>query len=67
MERPSKIYPNLDFWLENKPSGNPGFEQQITSLKRACNEERIFCSEGDVIGRNIQCRRAIWVKTRVAR
>jgi hypothetical protein len=22
--RPSKIYPTLDFWLENIPSGNPG-------------------------------------------
>jgi hypothetical protein len=21
---PSKMYPNLEFWLENKPSGNPG-------------------------------------------
>jgi hypothetical protein len=21
--RPSNIYPNLDFWFENKPSGNP--------------------------------------------
>jgi hypothetical protein len=21
--RPSKIYPKLDFWFENKPSGNP--------------------------------------------
>jgi hypothetical protein len=21
--RPSKIYPNLDFWFENKPSGTP--------------------------------------------
>jgi hypothetical protein len=21
---PSKIYPNWDFWFENKPSGNPG-------------------------------------------
>jgi hypothetical protein len=21
--RPSKIYPNLAFWFENKPSGNP--------------------------------------------
>jgi hypothetical protein len=20
---PSKIYPNFDFWFENKPSGNP--------------------------------------------
>jgi hypothetical protein len=22
--RPSEIYPNWDFWYENKPSGNPG-------------------------------------------
>jgi hypothetical protein len=22
--RPSKMYPNLDFWFENLPSGNPG-------------------------------------------
>jgi hypothetical protein len=22
--RPSKIYPNWDFWFENMPSGNPG-------------------------------------------
>jgi hypothetical protein len=21
---PSKIYPNWDFWFENKPPGNPG-------------------------------------------
>jgi hypothetical protein len=25
--RPSKFYQNLDFWFENKPSGNPGFQQ----------------------------------------
>jgi hypothetical protein len=24
--RPSKIYPNWDFWFENKPSGNPAHE-----------------------------------------
>jgi hypothetical protein len=24
VERPSKIYPNYDFWFENMPSGNPG-------------------------------------------
>jgi hypothetical protein len=24
--RPSKIYPNLDFWFENIPSGNPDTE-----------------------------------------
>jgi hypothetical protein len=28
--RPSKTFPNLDFWFQNKPSGNPGvtFEPQ---------------------------------------
>jgi hypothetical protein len=25
----SKIYPNWDFWFENKPSGNPGLWRQI--------------------------------------
>jgi hypothetical protein len=24
--RPSKIYPNWDFWLENEPSGNPALD-----------------------------------------
>jgi hypothetical protein len=24
--RPSKIYPNWDFWFEHKPSGNPDFK-----------------------------------------
>jgi hypothetical protein len=24
--RPSKIYPNRDFWFENIPSGNPAWE-----------------------------------------
>jgi hypothetical protein len=24
IERPYKICPNLDFWFENIPSGNPG-------------------------------------------
>jgi hypothetical protein len=27
IERPSKIYPNWDFWLENMASGNPGAER----------------------------------------
>jgi hypothetical protein len=27
--RPSKIYPNWDFWFENKPSGNPGLAEGI--------------------------------------
>jgi hypothetical protein len=24
--RPTKIYPNLDFWFKNIQSGNPGFD-----------------------------------------
>jgi hypothetical protein len=27
--RPSKIYPNWDFWFENKQSGNPGFDNVL--------------------------------------
>jgi hypothetical protein len=27
--RPSKIYPNWDFWFENKPSGNPAVETTV--------------------------------------
>jgi hypothetical protein len=30
--RPSKIYPNWDFWVETKPSGNPAV---TVLLKRA--------------------------------
>jgi hypothetical protein len=29
---PSNIYPNLDFWFENKPSGNP--DQPCKKLNR---------------------------------
>jgi hypothetical protein len=31
--RHSKIYPNLDFWFENKPSGNPGVETKVKKWK----------------------------------
>jgi hypothetical protein len=27
----AKIYPNLDFWFENKPSGNPELEDRDAS------------------------------------
>jgi hypothetical protein len=30
--RPSKIYPNRDFWFETKPSGNPRFEWPVWKL-----------------------------------
>jgi hypothetical protein len=29
--RPSKIYPNWDFWFENRPSGNPGYLHEMKS------------------------------------
>jgi hypothetical protein len=29
---PSKIYPNWDFWFENKPSGNPGRKTRFWRL-----------------------------------
>jgi hypothetical protein len=31
--RPSKIYPNSDFWFENIPSGNPGGEPKLTVME----------------------------------
>jgi hypothetical protein len=31
--RPSNIYPNLDFWFENKPSGNPAANCNHTKPK----------------------------------
>jgi hypothetical protein len=35
-KRPFKIYPNLDFWFENKPSGNPGNKDEVEII--------IFCN-----------------------
>jgi hypothetical protein len=31
--RPSKIYPNLDFWYENMSSGNTATEKPNTNVK----------------------------------
>jgi hypothetical protein len=38
IERPSKIYPNLDFGFENIPSGNTGLEKQRKSSRSICYE-----------------------------
>jgi hypothetical protein len=35
--RPSKIYPNLYFWFEYKPSGNPGVNFSVGSEIRLKN------------------------------
>jgi hypothetical protein len=32
--RPSKIYPNWNFWFENKPSGNPDHDRPTLEI---CN------------------------------
>jgi hypothetical protein len=31
--RPPKIYPNLNFWFENLPSGNPSPERKFKQLR----------------------------------
>jgi hypothetical protein len=35
--RPSKIYPNLYFWFENKPSGNPAANRRLCNGKGQVN------------------------------
>jgi hypothetical protein len=30
--RPSKIYPNWDFWFENMPSGNPAWQAYLCTV-----------------------------------
>jgi hypothetical protein len=42
--RSPQIYPNLDFWFENKPSGNPAVVHSLLS------------KQGDQVGRFF----AIW-------
>jgi hypothetical protein len=32
LHKPPKIYPNLDFLFENKPSGNPGSDFRIQNF-----------------------------------
>jgi hypothetical protein len=36
--RPSKIYPNRDFWFENKPSGNPDTDPNGASVNEIVSE-----------------------------
>jgi ribosomal protein L13 len=37
---PSKIYPDLDFWFENKPSGNP--EGTVGSMLQKSEKNKFF-------------------------
>jgi hypothetical protein len=41
--RPSKFYPNREFWFENKPSGNPAQDSCVT-LPRVITMVRHFAS-----------------------
>jgi hypothetical protein len=41
--RPSKIYPERDFWFKKKPSGNPGREDGSQFLETS---RRRFCIRG---------------------
>jgi hypothetical protein len=41
--RPSKIYPNWDFWFENKPSGNSALAGgEVTFLLEEANASAAF-------------------------
>jgi hypothetical protein len=55
MARTSKIDPNWDFWLENKPSGNPGSNRpngenspNLVALQffHGCEGLKVFKKEG---------------------
>jgi hypothetical protein len=41
----SKIYPNWDFWFENEPSGNPGFEATVLRSDVASRELALVSNE----------------------
>jgi hypothetical protein len=41
--RPSKNLPNLDFWLENIPSGNPGLPNCL--IKKICAQDKLAYGE----------------------
>jgi hypothetical protein len=43
---PSKMYSNLDFWFETKPSGNPTIDPRIFFVCQICRvvPERLFPS-----------------------
>jgi hypothetical protein len=53
VERPSKIYPNLDFLFENIPSGNPA--QRLRSMRVLCVSSNVAGphEQGSIKYRNI--------------
>jgi hypothetical protein len=47
--KPSKIYPNLDFWFENKPSGNPASSAAYLDNCGCVLQVRLFCNAAKTI------------------
>jgi hypothetical protein len=43
--RPSKIFPNLDFWFEKNPSGNPAKDISVALYLGRRRKEEICCIE----------------------
>jgi hypothetical protein len=46
--RPSKIYPNWDFWFENIPSGNPRCNKRASSGQALPVRQQTFVLEPGV-------------------
>jgi hypothetical protein len=38
--RPSKFFPNEDYWLENMPSGNPGHDGRLKEVLKLSEVDR---------------------------
>jgi hypothetical protein len=45
LQDPPKIYPNWDFWFENKPSGNPGQGRFSETLRHSKTNRKAFCPD----------------------
>jgi hypothetical protein len=66
--RPSQIYPNRDFWFENKPSGNPCYAELYLSRLvwqwwvwiKTRFQTRIFCSQSCLILKAV-CSQSRWI------
>jgi hypothetical protein len=55
--RPSRFYPNWDFWFENKPSGNPGLysiDGKYSSVQSGQSTQLMKASMSDPEGCTVQ-------------
>jgi hypothetical protein len=72
--RPSKIYPNWDFWFENMPSGNPALGSYLPAVTVNGSRHILSVSNAFVMARayriqtfKVLRRKKIDVPCRVAR